>query len=63
LGYERRRGNGPRVSFEVDCFSISKSREETEDSVGIPVEGRKWEERVLGTHRQAYGKGYVLGNV
>ena len=33
--------------IEVDCFSIS-NREETEDSVGIPVEGRKWEERVLG---------------
>ena len=50
LGYERRRGKRSRVSFEVDCFSISKSREETEDSVGIPVEGRKWEERVLGVH-------------
>ena len=51
LGYERRRGKCARVSFEVDCFSISKSREETEDSVGFPVEGRKWKERVLGVHR------------
>ena len=25
LGYERRRGKCARVSFEVDCFSISKS--------------------------------------
>jgi len=44
LGYERRRGNSPRVPFEVDCFSISKFRKETEDNVGIPIEERKRKE-------------------